>query len=543
MPIFQDSTHGTASAIKARVLDCARWLAARCTFNAWTMGLVMLLLASQVFRPSLGRWPLAAAAALLSIALAFSACRRIRARRRAAKDDATPKDAGGGRAGQERLRAGLLEALHIIKTSRLARVTGKDALYELPWYMVIGRPGAGKSQAILNSGLQFPFTEKQGGTISDLEATRDCGWFFTSEGILLDTAGRYSVQEHARGDWLGFLRLLKRHRYKAPVNGVIVMASIGELATNPHDFAINLAKSLRQRVQEVTDRLEIQVPVYVVFTKADQIGGFSEFFEDMTEQERRRVWGATLPYQPEESAELLPQFDRSFDELHAGLKEMARTRMAIRRSGGIPASLLSFPQEFHGLKPALRNFLSTLFDVNPYQHKPVFRGFYFSSARQEAPASSPHAARIASQFGLSPGTEENLRSPASRGGFFLRDLFVDVIFADRGLVRQQSSPTRTRVRYAAFFAMVVIFGLALGGWTWSYLGNRQLTDHVRADLEQIVSMGRSQGDLQSSAPSKFSRTASRSWTAMTTRPGCRPDWVCIRGIACAGGCYRSTTMA
>ena len=35
-------------------------------------------------------------------------------------------------------------------------------LYELPWYVFIGAPGAGKTTALVNSGLSFPLAEKFG---------------------------------------------------------------------------------------------------------------------------------------------------------------------------------------------------------------------------------------------------------------------------------------------------------------------------------------------------------------------------------------------
>lgn len=59
--------------------------------------------------------------------------------------------------------------------------------------MIIGNPAAGKSTAILNSGLQFPFEDNRGNVIQGIGGTRNCDWYFTMTGIVLDTAGRYSV--------------------------------------------------------------------------------------------------------------------------------------------------------------------------------------------------------------------------------------------------------------------------------------------------------------------------------------------------------------
>jgi type VI secretion system protein ImpL len=39
----------------------------------------------------------------------------------------------------------------------------------------------------------------------------------------------------------------------------------------------------------------IRFPIYVLFTKADLIAGFIEFFNDLGQEERAQVWGMTLP--------------------------------------------------------------------------------------------------------------------------------------------------------------------------------------------------------------------------------------------------------
>ena len=173
---------------------------------------------------------------------------------RVAANDATQ---GEVQALRERMR----QAIRTIKGSRLGQLSGSAALYELPWYMVIGNPAAGKSTAIIRSGLTFPLAEKgqPAGSehiIQGIGGTRNCDWFFTSEGILLDTAGRYAIHQEDRGEWLGFLDLLRKHRPKAPINGILIAASAAELARGRPEQAIALAKSLRQRVQELTERLE-----------------------------------------------------------------------------------------------------------------------------------------------------------------------------------------------------------------------------------------------------------------------------------------------
>ncbi|EGD01543.1 type VI secretion protein IcmF, partial [Burkholderia sp. TJI49] len=395
------------------------------------------------------------------------------------------------------LRTRLSDAVKTIKTSKIGQVSGGSALYELPWYIVIGNPAAGKSSAVINSGLQFPFADKNSAVIHGIGGTRNCDWFFTTEGILLDTAGRYSVHEEDRTEWLGFLGLLKRYRPKAPINGIIVTASIAELTGNRPEFAINLAKNLRQRVQELTEKLEVFAPVYVMFTKADLITGFTEFFSSSDKHEYDRVWGATLPYEPDEKRDVVALFDERFEELYEGLKEISVAQLSLSRGNQLSPGQLSFPLEFSTVKPALRAFLATLFENNPFQYKPIFRGFYFTSALQEGETSSTAAQRIAHRFGLDATALPKPHSAFSKNGFFLRDLFSKVIFADRQTVRQFASPTKTRLRYATFFGFVAALALALGGWTWSTIGNQQLVANVQADLDNVTRLQQGRNDLQS----------------------------------------------
>lgn len=411
-------------------------------------------------------------------------------------EQAVAKAAPAKKVEMEAVRKRFSEAIAALKSSRLGETSGKAALYEMPWYVVIGNPAAGKSSAIVSSGLRFPFAEKSESIVQGIGGTRNCDWFFTTDGILLDTAGRYAVQKEDRGEWLGFLQLLKKNRPKAPVNGVIIVASVPELTRNRPEFVINLAKKIRERMQEITSQLEVFAPVYVMFTKVDLIAGFVEFFEGADLAERERAWGATLPYDADGKADPVASFDEHFDKLFDGLKEMSIQRMALYRGEQLGPGVLTFPLEFAGIRPALRAFIATLFEENPFQFKPIFRGFYFSSALQEGQATSMSSDRIAERFGLKVLGQAR-KSPPSVGGFFLRDLFSRVVFADKDLVRQYSSKAKRRFRLGVFAACVAALGVALGGMTWSFIGNQRLTQNVQADLDKAIKLQEGRIDLAS----------------------------------------------
>ena len=383
------------------------------------------------------------------------------------------------------------ESIQLIRKSRLGDRKGNTALYELPWYMVIGNPAAGKSSAIYHSGLRFPFEEHHQQMVSSgLSGTRNCDWFFSTEGVLLDTAGRYSVYAEDHSEWLGFLNILKKNRSKAPVNGLIVIVSIAELVSQSPEKSIKLAKNLRARIQDLTERLEVFAPVYLVFSKMDLIAGFTDFFDCYDAQEFDQVWGATLPYAANSSEQALELFEKHYNILYDGLKSVSTTHLSHRHSQHISPSVMTFPLEFKSLKPVLKTFISTLFQENPYQFKPIFRGFYFTSALQDGVIESPMTEQIADDFHLIRSDDSDIGLPkqsvSQNHGYFLKGLFSDVILKDKYLVRQHINPAKKRQRFMAFIVAILGVSIVLSLWLWSYRNNQQLIAEVQADLNKVV---------------------------------------------------------
>jgi len=102
---------------------------------------------------------------------------------------ATPADPAALASAEEAaaLQDKLATALTLL---RKARGT-KGYLYEQPWYVIIGPPGAGKTTALLNAGLRFPLAAEMGqNAVAGVGGTRLCEWWFAEDAVLIDTAGR-----------------------------------------------------------------------------------------------------------------------------------------------------------------------------------------------------------------------------------------------------------------------------------------------------------------------------------------------------------------
>ena len=100
----------------------------------------------------------------------------IRRRREAAALEQGLADASVDEGDGDVLVERMADALLTLKKS-----AGSSAnyLYELPWYVLIGPPGSGKTTALVNSGLKFPLAK--GGApsaVAGVGGTRYCDWWF-----------------------------------------------------------------------------------------------------------------------------------------------------------------------------------------------------------------------------------------------------------------------------------------------------------------------------------------------------------------------------
>ncbi|MCA9574643.1 MAG: type VI secretion system membrane subunit TssM [Myxococcales bacterium] len=397
--------------------------------------------------------PIGVTVLVLAALVAVWVVRRIKARRaardleKALVEQGAQHAAGASPALQAELaqvQAEFDKAVAALKSSKLG-AGGKDALYQLPWHIIIGPPGAGKTTALRNSGIQFPYLSKDGGGVRGIGGTRNCDWWLTNEAVLIDTAGRWSTQEQDRDEWFGFLDLLKRYRPKQPLNGILVAVSVSELGGATEQEAIALGARIRDRVDEAMNRLQMSLPVYLVFTKCDLMPGFVETFADLTSEERAQIWGFTLPTQ--ERFDPGDKFSEKYGELVSALEERSLARMSEERR--IPArhQVFGLPQQLAALEPNMRGFVSKLFEENVFRDTPSMRGVYFASGTQEGRPIDRVMSRMAEAFGLK--TAQAAATPTESKSYFLRDVFQRVVFKDTLLAaRSEGEQTRQKqLRY------------------------------------------------------------------------------------------------
>ncbi len=369
----------------------------------------------------------------------------------------------------------LKEALALLR-----RVTKKrfGYIYDLPWYVIFGAPGSGKTTALTNSGLQFPLGDALGeNAVKGIGGTRNCNWWFADEAILIDTAGRYTTQDDLDGSskagWEGFLSLLRRYRRSQPINGALVTLSIPDLLNRDPEEQRQELRSIRQRLSELDEYLRARVPVYIVLTKADLLHGFVEFFDGFNKTDRQQVWGTTFKLDESYSAENLPQrLTEEFELLQQRVDAMLIERLQQEQNAEIRGRIFRFPAELARLKDRLHEALSELCASSPLIEAPLLRGVYFASGTQ-------------------PETEASPAAPRTRRSYFLSRLFKDVIFPEAALVMRDKrlSGRQLLVRRIAYGASAAAVAIVFTGWIFTYFANTQAlaeADRKLGAYEQLV---------------------------------------------------------
>jgi len=381
----------------------------------------------------------------------------------------------------QQMQAEFAKAIAALKTSKLARGRGgKEALSVLPWYMIIGPPGSGKSTALRNSGIKFPYLSSRGGGVKGVGGTRNCEWWLTNEAVLLDTAGRYTTEDDDRDEWFSFLDMLKRTRAKKPVNGLIVAVSVGDIIGIDEEETIQLAQRLRERVDELMERLKMIVPVYLMFTKCDLLAGFVDVFGDLSKTDRGQIWGFTSPVM-DKGDDLVGPFKERFDELAEVVEQRSIQRMGEERHPETRERIYRFPQQFEGLRENIAAMVQTLFAENIYADTPVMRGVYFTSGTQEGSPIDRVMNAMADAFGIRRSLESSSKPAVEARSYFLRDVFSNVIFPDQDLAVQSTAEDRRQkqVQYAYAGGALFLAVLILLFPTIAFFRNREMIQDTR----------------------------------------------------------------
>jgi hypothetical protein len=368
------------------------------------------------------------------------------------------------------------------------RSRGKD-LYKLPWYAIVGEPGSGKTEAVRHSNVGFPpgmQDEFQG-----VGGTINMNWWFTNNAVLLDTAGRLMFEEVKPGEtseWKEFLTLLKKNRPNCPINGLLLVIPSDSLIKDSADDIQRKAGKIAQQLDVIQRVLDVRFPVFVIVTKCDKVNGFREFFDGLTDpqlQHQMMGWSNPAPlddpFRPDMVDQHLSQVVQRLRRRRSGLlKDPVPENSNGRRTDEVD-SLYALPHSLSLIAPRLRRYLETIFVAGEWSAKPLFlRGIYFSSSMREGAALD---AELAEAIGLPVEDLPEGKVWERERAYFLRDLFLEKVFRERGLVTRASNAARMlRTQQVALIGCSALALVLFLFFAWFGMRNLEGTVKEQSDV-------------------------------------------------------------
>lgn len=184
-----------------------------------------------------------------------------------------------------------------------------------------------------------------------------------------------------------------------------------------------LARQVRARLQEIQQTLHLDLPVYLVLSKADQLLGFDEFFDQLSREESDQVLGTS--FGKEQNGTDVTVLRQAFEDLLRRLNSQVIMRIHQERDTLRRGRILDFPHQLGQIGERLCLFVELAFTGNRYQRASRLRGFYLTSAPHLAQQLDEDTAGIGANLGIASGLLPTLRNGRSR---FIHHLLSQVIF-------------------------------------------------------------------------------------------------------------------
>lgn len=368
------------------------------------------------------------------------------------------------------------------RAMRSVRAYGKGSLYRIPWYLMVGEAQSGKTTALGSTGLDLlseePDEEKAG-------VKQGVNWFFFDQGIVLDVAGDLVLRADGATSndrsWEYLLKLLRRHRPERPLDGIILTIPCPDLVgAQKADPASKLkleqkADLLYANLVEARKTLGLNLPVYVLVTKCDEVMGFRSLCNEIPGR-LDEMFGWSSPY-TREMAYRSEWVTEAFQTLYRYLFYLQMEIFAARSHVINSDELFMLPSEMRAMRRPLQIYLDQIFKESAYHDAFFLRGIYFcgDSAGGVLPSARalPGPAEPEIDWLLPPPNPSRVvapepataATPAGRKPAFLGHLFERKIFQEDSLARPVSRTSLSRnkvVRVAQALALAIPLVGALG---------------------------------------------------------------------------------
>ena len=276
-------------------------------------------------------------------------------------------------------------AIQFLKRTVLSgnKQQSKKNLNDLPWYVVMGPPAAGKTTLLAKANLPYILT-KYPNREADIDATDLCDWWVTRDTVFIDTTGDFCPiskrKLHDNVLWQQLFTLIKKAG-KERLKGILLVLDLPRTAKLSANEQRLLYQNIRANLQIVNKTLQTNVPVYLACNQCDRVLGFQAFFDDLGIDEQQQIWGVSFDNtHTMHIRTLLNILKQETNALLSRLHERLLWRLHHERNSQKRLLIKDFPVQLEMLFKHLPILMKHLYQGT---NKPWLRGLYFMSSLQK----------------------------------------------------------------------------------------------------------------------------------------------------------------
>lgn len=388
-----------------------------------------------------------------------------------------------------------------------SNLKGRNAVYQIPWYLVLGQENAGKTSFVnrTNQGFELTAEMKAGSSRQDdPDSLYPIEWCIGDQAVLIDPPGEIISQTQKANStpqegaptteqalsglpvdlhprlWNSFVGWLGDNRSRRPLNGVVLVVSLVTLLNQPPSERKALAKLLRARLIELSRELGTRPPLYVVLSKFDLLEGFETLFTRLPKSAREDIFGFTFTLDSvREYDAWLEELGMRYDSFLKRLNEQVFDAKAQVSEASQRESLYSLARQMSGLRPVLLDFLNDVMGSDRFATPALPRGVFFSSVYQQGLLNNTFVATGARAYNLREPT--NKVHPSGKAlVYFAQQLLQRIIYPESGLAGDNPRVLKQKKHALAVHFGVASLGsmLVIGGWYHYYTVNRDKASSV-----------------------------------------------------------------
>ncbi|KDM90348.1 type VI secretion system membrane subunit TssM [Photobacterium galatheae] len=330
-----------------------------------------------------------------------------------------------------------------------------ESVYSLPWYLLLGGEKDAKSALLLQNGFE-PVTERH---LEESDTEQYLRFWSNDHAVVIEAGHRIFDSEGVdEALWQVLAQQLLKYRPRQGLNGIVNVIGCDRLLQGDRKARQKLAGIYQEAALSMGGALNVHLPVYSVFSKADAIADFIEFFEGFSGCDVENPFGVTFACDTDR------RYNKHDFELQskALLKTLAEQQFELLRniSSEKSGSVIALPYQLRIFFERVNELLTDIGRENRVREAVWIRGAYLLSSGQKGAEHDLLTQVVAERAEFnSQSTREQL---PGRRSYFTSRLFSHVILPERTItgVNEWRHAGYLAVRSLAVVAVVGVLSAA-----------------------------------------------------------------------------------